>query len=145
MSDHRRVAGWVAECAPALLVGSVALRLLHGETRIPNDVDFIAPLSSLDAITEALTAQGYTWKNWDRAVAPPLALQELAGRIYLRGKHATLPTVDLTYEPPLSWTDAWSRRQGHEGIQVASPQDLATIMRARGSASDLVWCAKLIS
>ncbi|MFK8001273.1 MAG: hypothetical protein AB8H86_16885 [Polyangiales bacterium] len=143
MREHLQVARWVAQSAPALLVGSVALRLLHGETRAPNDVDFVAPLTSLDGIAAALMTKGYTWKSWERSVEPPFDVAALPGRIYLRGSHASLPTLDLTYESPMHWTDAWARRDEVQGLQLASAEDLATIMRARGTPRDLEWCAKL--
>lgn len=140
---HLQVARWVAQSAPALLVGSVALRLLHGETREPNDVDFVVPVSSLDRITAALMAKGYAWKSWERSVQPPFAADALPGRIYLRGSHSNLPTLDLTYESPMTWTKAWERREEAASLCVASAEDLATIMRARGTPRDLEWCAKL--
>ncbi|MFT5355130.1 MAG: hypothetical protein ACI9KE_002346 [Polyangiales bacterium] len=71
MRDHLQVAKWVAQSAPALLVGSVALRLLHGETRVPNDVDFVVPFSSLDPIASALMAKGYAWQSWENSVSRP--------------------------------------------------------------------------
>ncbi|MFT5355131.1 MAG: hypothetical protein ACI9KE_002347 [Polyangiales bacterium] len=43
------------------------------------------------------------------------------------------------------WADAWERHDEAQGICVASAEDLATIMKARGTARDLAWCAKLVS
>lgn len=63
----------------------------------------------------------------------------------MRGHHLTLPLLDLTYESPMVWADAWERHDEAQGICVASAEDLATIMKARGTARDLAWCAKLVS
>ena len=147
MSDvHLEVARWVAQTAPALLVGSVALRLAHGGTQTPNDIDFFVAARSLSPIAAALAARGYGWTSWEREVFPPFdegAIESLRGRIYLRGRHASLPIVDLTYEPPMPFEDAWARRDEVDGLQVASAQDLAQIMLARGNAQDLAWAERL--
>ncbi len=134
-----RVAQWVSSAAPALLIGSVALQLGHPHRlrRAPSDVDFLAPLTSLDAIIRALEPEGYRFVNWERAVSAPLELATLEGRIYIRGIHPTLPQLDLVYESPVEWDSAWLRRVGVTGVQVAHDRDLAKVFAARGNAHDL--------
>lgn len=121
----------VAAAAPALLFGSVALEIAYPSLldHEPPDVDFLVPVASVAPIVAAVD---HTWTSWEE----PVDLAKLAGRFYVRGRHASRPTIDLTYESPVRWDEAWARRIEHEGIAIAAAEDLACVYEARGRPGD---------
>lgn len=128
----------VSAAAPALLFGSVALELAHPTLldHEPPDVDFLVAITSVAPIVAAIDHQ---WTSWEE----PVDLTKLAGRFYVRGRHPTRPTIDLTYESPVRWEDAWARRIEHDGIAIAAPRDLACVYEARARAGDEALARRL--
>lgn len=135
---RRRLARDVCRAAPALLFGSAALEILHPELldHEPRDVDFFVPTSSLEAIVAAIPRE---WRSWDE----PFEGAHLAGRYYVRGTHPSEPTIDLTYEGPMEWEQAWARRREVDGIIVANVVDLQRVYRARGRTGDDALASRL--
>ncbi|MEM9073997.1 MAG: hypothetical protein AAGE52_36225 [Myxococcota bacterium] len=142
MRERVELARRVADLAPALLVGSAAVELLAPGLlpRAPRDVDFLIPLASLSPV---VTELDFAWRSWDE----PLDLEttQLEGRFYVRGVHSNWPTLDLTYESPLRWPDAWSRRVTIDGVFVACPRDLAALYRHRARGADNKLAERLVS
>jgi hypothetical protein len=134
--------------AAFVVVGSLARHWLSPEAsaQTPHDVDILVPneIDSLNRLVQWLIEFGFAVYSWQERVCPPLDVQRLERRFYLRAVRVsglgTRLVLDATYESPLlSFAEAWGRRLHRLDIGVASPEDLDRFQwpRSRAGAASM--------
>ncbi|MBM7116952.1 hypothetical protein [Archangium primigenium] len=136
-----------AEGVAFALTGSLALRLymdaLEGEP-VPDCDLFLEPSpDNLQRWARLMAAEGWALAVWDVPVTPPLALEALRGRYYVRARQGAL-VVDGTYEhDTLNLAEAVAQARRVAGLPLLAWETLLGLKRERGSARDLLHLAQV--
>lgn len=115
---HELVAAGVDFC----VIGTFALRLQCPTLprRLVGDCDLMLPynLFTLNKLVRHLQAAGWKITLWDEPVHLPLTSEILAGKYYLRARHAGA-VLDCSYENDyLTWPEFTSCRQWQRGLPL---------------------------
>ncbi|XXF76171.1 hypothetical protein P2318_24345 [Myxococcaceae bacterium GXIMD 01537] len=129
------------------VTGSLALRLymdeLDGEP-VPDCDLFLDPApDNLQAWAAALANEGWSLAVWGEPVAPPLDLEHLRGRYYVRARKGAL-VMDGTYEHDAVSLGALVAGAPHvQGLPLTDLEMLLTFKRERGNPRDLEALARV--
>jgi hypothetical protein len=129
------------------VTGSLALRLymdeLDGEP-IPDCDLFLEPApENLQCWAATLVEEGWTLELWGERISPPLELEHLRGKYYLRAKKGT-QVIDGTYEHdtvPMARFLAEAKQV--QGLPVTDLDMLLALKRERGKPRDLEQVAQV--
>jgi len=129
------------------VIGSFALRLhLDALDREPvPDCDLVvdpAP-DNLQRWAATLAEEGWALAIWDQPVSPPLDLEHLRGKYYVRARKGAL-VIDGTFElERLPVHELLARATAVQGLPVADLDTVLALKRSRGTPRDLEVVAQV--
>jgi hypothetical protein len=142
---HRLLARGVAFA----VIGSFALRLHMGELGDElGDAPGREPVPDCDLVVDpapgnlqrwaaTLVEEGWALELWGQPVSPPLELEHLRGKYYVRARKGAL-VIDGTYELDLLPVhELLARASPFQGLPVADLDTVLALKRSRGTPRDL--------
>lgn len=130
-----------------VLTGSLALRLymdeLDGEP-VPDCDLFLDPTpDNLQRWAATLAEEGWTLEVWGERVSPPLDLEHLRGKYYVRAKRGAW-VIDGTYEhDTVPMARFFADATPVQGLPVMALDMLLALKRERGTPRDLEHVAQV--
>jgi len=130
-----------------VVTGSLALRLymdeLDGEA-VPDCDLFLDPApDNLQRWAATLTEEGWTLEAWGERVSPPLDVEHLRGKYYVRAKRGAW-VIDGTYEhDTVPMARFFAEATPVQGLPVMELDMLLALKRERGTPRDLEHVAQV--
>jgi hypothetical protein len=131
----------VAAGIPFGVLGTFALRQ-HCPTlprRLVADCDLLLPpdLATLNALSTLLLTSSWRVTIWEQPVIMPLQATDLAGKYYLRARHAGA-VLDCAYENDfLSWPEFRAGCHWHHGLPLLTTAGILQQKAQTGRPADL--------
>jgi hypothetical protein len=129
-----------------VLAGSFALRLymdeLDGEP-VPDCDLFLDPTpDNLQRWAATLAEEGWTLEVWGKRVSPPLEMEHLRGKYYVRAKRDAW-VIDGTYEhDTVPMAHFFAEATAVQGLPVMALDRVLALKRERGTPRDLEHVAQ---